>query len=86
MSEMIDRVAKAVGCQDPDRCPESMQAKNEKCETCRSCARDAIAAMRAADHDMALAYWARVDDAGVAHAISPDDALAAMIDAALEES
>ncbi len=55
MSEMVERVAKAIGCRDYERCPLPQQEHPEQCDDCLATARLAIGAMREPTRAMAEA-------------------------------
>jgi len=82
---MVERMAKAIGCIDRDRCSfanSNSRKQNEKCgscEECLACARTAIKAMREPTGGMITA--------GFEYAYDPDPAAVwrAMVDTALAE-
>ena len=82
MNEMKWRVAQAIGCCDPDRCPPARQKHPERCPTCLERATDAIAEMRNPTDAMVAAVMTQ--DMHYGHA-GPAAHWSAMIDAALKD-
>ena len=69
MSEMIERVAEAIGCIDADRCTRQRTAPSKRtkwqmkpCDLCMDAARNAIEAMREPTEAMLDAAWRLPDD------------------------
>jgi hypothetical protein len=93
MSEMIERVAEAIGCIDADRCTRQRTAPSKRtkwqmkpCDLCMDAARNAIEAMREPTEAMLDAAWRLPDDGpAIIYKSAIEEKWREMIEAALKD-
>lgn len=93
MSEMIERVAEAIGCIDADRCTRQRTVPSKRtkwqmkpCDLCMDAARDAIEAMREPTEAMLDAAWRLPDDGpAIIYKSAIEEKWREMIEAALKD-